>query len=129
MPWYHDAVLPVLAAVLGRPVAQRSAHVLDLMCDDDMVHEVLAEIDPDRLSARVSNAPDDAATADWLRCFYEHERLTTRFLGAPSIDGLATMLAADPATPDSAVKRVLEVLAPQVADLADRPVEPNWLRA
>jgi 6-phospho-beta-glucosidase len=129
MPWYHEAVLPVLAAVLGRPVPQRPTHVLDLMCDDLTVHEVLAEIDPGGVSPRVSGGPGDVEAQRWLECFYAHERLTTAFLAAPSIDGLTAMLQADPATPEHAVDMVVAALAADVAQLAARPVAQNWLRA
>jgi 6-phospho-beta-glucosidase len=129
MPWYHEAVLPVVGAIAGRPLRDRPSHVLDLMCDDGLTHEVVADVGQDRIAVRATDAPAGDTARDWLDVFYEHERLTTDFLAAPTLDGLTAMLTADPATPDSAVERVAKALAGDVARLADSPVAQCWLRA
>jgi 6-phospho-beta-glucosidase len=129
MPWYDEAVLPVVAAIAGRPMRETPPHVLDLMCDDGLVHELVAELTPEAVTARPPTAPANPEARKWLQQFYEHERLTTGFLSAPTLDGLTAMLAADPATPDSAVDAVTAALAPDVARLAENPVAQHWLLA
>jgi 6-phospho-beta-glucosidase len=129
MPWYHEAVLPVVAAVAGRPVRAHPPHVLNLMCEDGLVREVVAELGPDGVTALSPPPLANAEAQSWLRRFTAHERATNDFLAAPGPDSLATMLAADPATPDDAVEAAARALAPEVARLAETPVAQSWLRA
>jgi 6-phospho-beta-glucosidase len=127
MPWYDDAVVPVLVALAGG--TSGGPHVLDVDGSDGVVREVLCDV----TSHGVVPSPDEASppppTQAWLSRFHDHEVALNRLLAEPSTENLGTALRLDPMTPASATERLIGMLEGFVRELADQPVAHTWLRA
>jgi len=127
MPWYRQAVTPVLLALAGALPAQQ--FVLDIAGRDGLVRETACRVD----GAGVHPGSTDAshtplAAAVWIATFEAHERAVEALLADPSSATLEWALRLDPATPDTAVDMLSRELAPSVRALRDEPIRADWVR-
>lgn len=106
MPWYAQAAVPVLAALLGG----RTAHLtINLDPGDGMVEEVKAVVDGDGVHpVPAGEAPPVAAA--WLARFRAHERAVMRAVLDPGAETVHAALAADPVVPAALVERMADAL-------------------
>lgn len=128
MPWYVEAVLPLLLALGGYADAHRM--VLDRHNARDVVRELHCEVGPTGITLSADVMPKLATpAASWIDRFVAHERAIDALLEDPSVDRLVTALEFDPATPAQAVPALVTALAPNVEQLSRSPVSNNWFRA
>jgi 6-phospho-beta-glucosidase len=106
MPWYAQAAVPVLAALLGG----RTAHLtINLDPGDGMVEEVKAVVDEHGVHPAPAGEASPPAAA-WLARFREHERAVMRAVRDPGVESVRAALAADPVVPAAVVERMADVL-------------------
>jgi 6-phospho-beta-glucosidase len=127
MPWYDDAVVPLLMALAGGPSG--GPHVLDVGGSDGVVREVMCDVSSDGAVPRADEGSPPVPTHAWLSRFHDHEVALNRLLAEPSTDNLDVALRLDPMTPASATDRLTGPLETFVRELADHPVAHTWLRA
>lgn len=127
MPWYRQAVLPILLALSGARPAQRM--VIDVPCADGLVRERHCRIDVSGIATEPTMTPAPIRAQGWIQRFEAHERALTALLADPNADHLLQVLQLDPATPDSAIPVLLRVLSGHVSALRDQPVQREWWSA
>lgn len=128
MPWYTEAVLPLLLALVGHGNGHRL--VLDRQNDDDVVRELHCDVGPDGITLSAGVVPKLAApAAGWIDRFVAHEKAIDELLVDPNTDRLVTVLELDPATSDQAVPALVTALTPDVERLSHSPVASSWFRA
>jgi alpha-galactosidase/6-phospho-beta-glucosidase family protein len=95
MPWYPDAVLPLLSAIAadaGREV------IVNVPSAEGYVVECAAKIFADRYEA--APAPTLSGTVvTWLERFVEHEKAVLNCVDEPSFDSIYAALDLDPIVP------------------------------
>jgi len=127
MPWYRQAVVPLLTALAGCG-SQRM--VLDLRCDDGLVREIPCGVD--HLGVRPVQVPSQeppVPVSSWVARFETHERAVSDLLARPDSETLEAALRLDPATPTEAVPLLLDLLASPASALREDPIRPDWLTA
>lgn len=128
MPWYADAVLPLLLALAG--VLDGHRLVLDRQNADDVVRELHCDVGPDGITLSAELTPQLAApAATWVDRFVAHEAAIDALLEQPCADRLVAALERDPATPTQSLPALLAALSPDVDRLSNAPVASNWFRA
>lgn len=125
MPWYRQAVVPLLTALAG---CGEQRMVLDVRCGDGLVREVACQVD-DRGVRPISATPvaPPAPVQHWVARFEAHERAVSDLLARPDGDTLDAALRLDPATPPGAVAPLLDRLAAPLSVLREGPTDPLWL--
>lgn len=103
MPWYRVVVVPVLAALAGRPV-----RTVVTATDAD---GVAAERFVDLVGATVTPVPGDPPpppVARWFARFRAHEAAVVAACAEPSYDAVRAALALDPVVPTDVVDRAAQ---------------------
>lgn len=108
MPWYDDAIVPVLAAWL----MDRSADItLNFASSDGIVREQRVRVAAKCIHI-VESKIAERPIAEWIARFEYHEQLSIRALASPSIETIEAALRADMITPEGkieiATNRILE---------------------
>jgi 6-phospho-beta-glucosidase len=129
MPWYDEAVVPIMLALAGRPSNPPGSYILDLACDDGVVREVVSDVGTTGVVPIVPDKQPSADTMEWVARFEAHERALNEFLAEPTVAQLVCVLALDPATPTASIEPLVTALIPAVQRLADAPTAHSWLRA
>jgi 6-phospho-beta-glucosidase len=110
LPWHRLALVPVLAAIAGRPqplVLTLPLHGdADPVCDERQVILNGADVTP------VGQPPPPADVQRWYDRFLAHERAVLAAAAAPGTPTVARALELDPLVPDAAVASLtIDVLA------------------
>ncbi|TPI16209.1 6-phospho-beta-glucosidase [Mesorhizobium sp. B4-1-3] len=100
MPWYAQAVVPLVAARVG---AQSYDATINVAVDGFLVEERRAHVLGDRIDI-IESAPAKGPFRDWLAAFEHHERLSLAALADPTPDTIGEALAADRITPSDKVR-------------------------
>jgi 6-phospho-beta-glucosidase len=100
MPWYAQAVVPLIAARVG---AQSYDATINVAVDGPLVHERRARVFGPRVDI-LDPAPADGPFRDWLAAFEHHERLCLAALDDPTPYTIGAALEADQITPSNNVR-------------------------
>ncbi|MBZ9737138.1 6-phospho-beta-glucosidase [Mesorhizobium sp. CA18] len=100
MPWYAQAVVPLVAARVG---AQSYDATINVAVDGLLVEERRAHVLGDRIDI-IESAPANGPFRDWLAAFEHHERLSLAALADPTPDTIGAAIEADRITPSDKVR-------------------------
>jgi 6-phospho-beta-glucosidase len=95
MPWYSQAVVPLLAARVGMHTYDAT---LNIVSDGGLVREKRVRARTDRIDL-LQQAPGDGTYQAWLSAFERHERLSLAALANPNRQTIESALAVDRITP------------------------------
>jgi 6-phospho-beta-glucosidase len=90
-PWYRDAIVPMLAALMNGPARREAVNVVS----GDIAIELRAEVSSSGVRPELG-PPPPAAVQRWIERLREHERLVMRAVRTPSSETVVDALAADP---------------------------------
>ena len=108
MPWYPDAVIPVLRTLASGKTGE---HVLNLPAGDGVVREVRASLRFDGAEPLASR-PVNGAVRRWLDRFDAHEQATLAAVLDPVSPRIRDALALDPMLPAHLIDRAAGLIAP-----------------
>jgi 6-phospho-beta-glucosidase len=100
MPWYAQAVVPLVAARAG---AQSYDATINVGVDGPLVQERRARVLGGRIDI-LEASPANGAFRDWLAAFEHHERLCLAALADPTPYTIGAALEADRITPSDKVR-------------------------
>ncbi|UVK52444.1 6-phospho-beta-glucosidase [Mesorhizobium sp. AR02] len=117
MPWYAQAVVPLVAARVG---AQGYDATINVAVDGLLVHERRARVLGDRIDI-LETAPANGSFRDWLAAFEHHERLCLAALSDPTPYTIGAALEADRITPSDKVRAAATRIFQIWRDAASNP--------
>ncbi|CCV03690.1 putative 6-phospho-beta-glucosidase [Mesorhizobium metallidurans STM 2683] len=117
MPWYAQAVVPLVAARVG---AQGYDATINVATDGPLVHELRARVLGDRIDI-LDPAPASGPFRDWLAAFDHHERLCLAALADPTPDTIGAALEVDRITPSDKVRTAAARIFRTWRDAASNP--------
>ena len=106
LEWYPQAVVPVIEALYN---SQPSVHVVNMLRDDGLVTEGLADISNQTIQMQDS-VVQNKAVEQWIDRFEKHERLFLQTMLNPSLSRVCETLENDPVIPEQHVQRVADEL-------------------
>ncbi len=106
MPWYSEAIEPLLTAWLTDQSAEMT---LNVPSSDDVVRERRVRIASEEIQILENGIPN-RSVAEWIARFEHHERLSIRALENPSADTIEAALRADMITPTSKVEMATKLI-------------------
>ncbi|MCV3205437.1 6-phospho-beta-glucosidase [Mesorhizobium sp. YC-39] len=117
MPWYAQAVVPLVAARVG---AQGYDATINVAVDGLFVQERRAHVLGDRIDI-IESAPANGAFRDWLAAFEHHERLCLAALADPTPYTIGAALEADRITPSDKIRTAAARIFRTWRDAASNP--------
>ncbi|MGX9571755.1 family 4 glycosyl hydrolase [Mesorhizobium sp. f-mel] len=117
MPWYAQAVVPLVAARVG---AQGYDATINVAVNGSLVHERRARILGDRIDI-LEPAPANGLFRDWLAAFEHHERLCLAALADPTPHTIGAALEADRITTSDKVRTAATRIFRFWRDVASNP--------
>jgi 6-phospho-beta-glucosidase len=111
MPWYPDAVVPVLRTLASGTAGE---HVLNLPAGDGIVREFRAILGHEGAEPLPSR-PAQGAVRRWLDRFEAHEQATLAAVLDPVRPRIREALALDPMLPAHLIDRAADLIAPSKA--------------
>src|SRR5439155_25415266 len=100
MPWYSDALVPILAA---RLLFRSIDTTLNLASGDGIVRERRVQFKAGRAVVLEDGLPSGLA-GEWITRFEQHERLSLAALADPHPDTIESALEADMITPREKIR-------------------------
>ncbi|MEJ7648375.1 MAG: hypothetical protein WKF57_04890 [Nakamurella sp.] len=124
MPWYRQAVFPLLTALAG---CGEQRMILDVRCHDGLVREIPCQVDQFGVQPHGIAAAPPNRVQHWVSRFEAHERAVSELLARPDGETLNAALRLDSATPSTAVGPLMDRLAAPLSALREEPTNTLWL--
>jgi 6-phospho-beta-glucosidase len=109
-PWYPDAVVPALRALLGNEPAEL---VVNVVAEDGLVEEMKVVIGADGMRASARAEPPHPVS-HWIERFHSHERAVFAALRQPTEARIAAALRLDPMVPAGPIDDLARALLLEV---------------